>query len=214
MNRFLLLVACGIFFLAGCNSGPTTANVTPDDVFGDQGPVLSGVIGEYTFTGNDGYFEAGKLVSDHEGNITMVSDDRSASVYTNWWFAIWVEYLNPRGYTNMGLPYYYLGDTFYYDLWIDYKRGIPMNWYPLLYSKLTTEQRYYPSMALMPGDSVEVWDPFEIAPFELKKVTDSYYIPKGAVPGNNATWVKIDMQFFFGCFEFCLAQGVCGLWDP
>ena len=202
----LMVVGCG-------NPATPDSNADLEAFFAGVSPTATGIIGDYTFTSNDGSIETGTLIADENGTVTLVSD-RGASVYSNWWFDVDVEYLNPRGYTGMGLPYYYLGDTFTYKIMVDYKRGLPLNVYPILYGKLTAEQRYYPGMGLLPGDSTEVWDPFLIAPFGYVEVFDTFKIVSGTVPGNDCTVCKIDLQFWFGCFQFRLAQGVCGLWDP
>ena len=209
----ILLIS--LLFAFGCGGNPTTP-VADNDLeafFANVNPEISGIIGSYTFTGTDGSYETGMLVAGPDGEVQLVSD-RGASVYSNWWFDVDVEYMNPRGYTGMGLPYYYLGDTFTYKVKVDYKRGLPLNLYPILYGKLTAEQRYYPGMQLLPGASTEVWDPFLIAPHGYVEVLDTFKIVSGTIPGNDCTVCKIDLQFMFGMFQFQLAHGICGLWDP
>ena len=213
IQRILSVVfIAGLLMAFGC-SNPAAPEQTADEFFGTQGPYLTGVIGNYTFTWNDGTIETGQLVGDEEGRVTAVPD-RGASVFSNYWFDVDVEYLNPRGYTGMGLPYYYVGDTFTYKLMIDYKRGLPLDLYPLLYSVLKTEQRYWPSMALLPGDSIEIWDPFLLAPYEYREVYDDFTIVSGTIPGNDATVIDITLWFFCGNCTCQIAYGVCGLWDP
>jgi hypothetical protein len=208
----LAILIAGLLFSLGCSS-VTTPDRTPDQFFGDQSPVLTGFVGDYSFTGNDGTIETGKLLADGTGKITLVPD-RAASVFSNWWFDIDVEYLNPRGYTGMGLPYYYLGDTMQYKVKVDYKRGFNLDQYPLVYSILTATQRYYPSMAVLPGASTEVWDPLGLPPYAYVELLDGYYIPPATIPGNDCTTVNIKLEFLFGWCEFTLACGVAGLWDP
>lgn len=209
------IMLLGLLVTFGCGGNPTS----PDDnsdieaFFANVSPEITGVIGDYTFTGTDGSLETGQLVTGPNGEVQLVPD-RGASVYSNAWFDIDVEYLNPRGYTGLGLPYYYLGDTFDYTIKIDYKRGLPLDMYPFLYGKLTAEQRYYPGMALLPGNSTEVWNPFEIAPNGYVEVTDSFTIVPGTVPGNDCTVCEIDLMFRFGMFQFRLIKGICGYWDP
>ena len=205
-----------VLFALGC-SNPTTPNANNDieSFFAGVSPTPTGVVGDYTFTYDDGSIETGSIIRSEDGQILMQSD-RGASVYSNFWFDILVEY-DPddvRGYTGMGLPYYYLGDTFTYYVNIDYKRDLPLNVFPLLYSVLTAEQRYWPSLGLLPGDSVEVWDPFLIAPQGDLTVEDDFTIVWGTIPGNDVTWVSIDLQFLFGLFQFNMAAGGAGFWDP
>ena len=215
IKHILTALTIGLILMAvGCSNPATPdSNADLEAFFAGVNPSTTGIIGDYTFTSNDGSIETGTLIADENGTVTLVSD-RGASVYSNWWFDVDVEYINPRGYTGMGLPYYYLGDTFTYKIMVDYKRGLPLNVYPILYGKLTAEQRYYPGMGLLPGASTEVWDPFLIAPFGYVEVFDTFKIVSGTVPGNDCTVCKIDLQFMFGWFQFRLAQGVCGLWDP
>lgn len=212
-KTLLAIMLVGILAAFGCSGNPTSPANDVDQFFGTQGPQLTGIVGDYTYTGKDGSFESGKLTADENGRISLVPD-RGASVFSNYWFDIDIEYLSPRGYTAMGLPYYYLGDTFTYKIAVDYKRGFNLAQYPLIYAKLTSSQRYYPSMALLPGQSIEVWNPFLLSPYENVDVYDTFTIVSGTVPGNDATVIQIDMEFFYGVFQFNLAQGVCGLWDP
>ncbi len=208
------LVISGMLFAFGCSNPATPdANSDLEAFFAGASPTLTGVIGDYTFTANDGSVETGTLVADENGNITLVSE-RGASVCYNYWFNIDVEYLNPRGYTGLGLPYYYLGDTFTYKVKVDYKRCIPLNAWPIIYAKLTAEQRYFPGMGLLPGASTEIWDPFLIPPKGYVEVSDTFKIVPGTVPGNDCTVVQVDMQLIFGCFQFTMIRGICGLWDP
>lgn len=203
----------GILAAFGCSGNPTSPANDVDQFFGDQGPVLTGLVGDYTFKGNDGSIETGKLYSDGSGRITLIPD-RGASVYSNEWFDIDVEYLNPRGFTGMGLPYYYIGDTMQYKIKVTYKKGFNLDQYPLLWTALTAVQRYYPSMVELPGDSTELWDPLGLPPYAYVELTDSYYIPPGTVPGNDCTTVNIQFMCMIGECNFSLAYGVCGLWDP
>jgi len=209
-----LFLVMGLLFALGCSGSPTAPATDAEKYFAGVSPVLTGVVGDFKFTGNDGSLETGKLVADGQGNVQMVSD-RASSVYNGWWFKISVEYVAPRFYSSAGLPVYYLGDTFTYKLHIDYKRGLPLNWYPILYAEVAAEQRYWPSLAPLPGNWREVWDPVNIPPHAQDFVLeDTYYIAPGAVAGNDCTVAKIDLQLLCGWFEFCLAHGVAGLWEP
>ena len=216
MLRHLIsaLVIGGMLLVLGCGNPATPDNNSDlEAFFAGVNPTLTGVVGDYTFTGKDGTIETGQLIADENGVITIVPD-RGASVLTNAWFTVSVDYLNPRGYTGTGLPYYYIGDTFTYKMNITYHRGLPLGIWPILYAKLTAEQRYYPGGGLLPGGSVEIWDPFLIDPWGYAEVYDDFTIVWGTIPGNDATHVKIDLEFLFGWFEFNLAYGIAGLWDP
>jgi hypothetical protein len=213
LTVFALFVA---LFALGCSNPATPIdNSQIEGFFAGVSPNPTGVIGDYTFTANDGSIETGALVRGDDGQITMQSD-RGASVYSNFWFDILVEYdpSDVRYYTGMGLPVYYLGDTFTYYINIDYKRGLPLNIPGFLTTTLTSQQRYWPGGGLLPGASTEVWDPFYIAPYENLVVPDDYYIVPGTIPGNDATWVAIDLQFLGGFFHFNMAAGAMGFWDP
>ena len=217
MKRFLtVFVVLGMIAVLGC-SGPTTPNSDKDieAFFAGVSPILTGEVGTYKFIGNDGSIETGILIANEAGEISMVSE-RGSSVFENFWFIIGIDYLNPRGWTGMGLPYYFLGDTFTYKVNVDYKRRIPLNWGPFLHAALRAEQRYYPGGGLLPpGESaVDVWDPLYLAPYENVTLTETFTIIGGTVPGNDATWVKIDAHIFFGWIQWRLAYGICGLWDP
>ena len=209
-----VLVISGMLFAFGCSS-PATPDTNSDLESFSAGvsPTLTGVIGDYTFTANDGSIETGTLVADEDGKITLVSE-RGASVYSNWWFIIDVEYHDERGFTGMGLPYYYINDTMPYTVKVDYKRGLPLDAWPIIYGKLTAEQRYFPGMGLLPGASTEVWDPFLIPANGYVEVNDDYYIPSGTIPGNDCTVVQVDMQLICGLFQFTMIRGICAYWDP
>ena len=209
------IMLIGLMSTFGCGGNPTTPANDIEGFFAGVSPTLTGVVGDYTFTYDDGSVETGQLVRSEDGQLQMVSD-RGASVYSNFWFDILVQYdpADVRYYTGMGLPVYYLGDTFDYDISIDYKRDLPLNIYPLLYSVLKSEQRYWPSLGLLPGASVEVWNPFLIEPQGDYLVPDDFTIVWGTIPGNDVTWVSIDLQFLGGLFQFNMAAGVCGFWDP
>ena len=45
-------------------------------------------------------------------------------------------------------------------------------------------------------------------------VEDDFTIVWGTIPGNDVTWVSIDLQFLFGLFQFNMAAGGAGFWDP
>ena len=203
-------------FALGCSNPATpTGNSQIEGFFAGVSPNPTGVIGDYTFTANDGSIETGTLVRGEDGQITLQSD-RGAAVYSNFWFDILVEYdpSDVRYYTGMGLPVYYLGDTFTYYINIDYKRMLPLNIPGFLTTTLTSAQRYWPGGGLLPGASTEVWNPFNIAPYENLVVPDDFTIVPGTIPGNDATWVTIDLQFLGGIFSFNMAAGAMGFWDP
>jgi hypothetical protein len=207
----------GLLTALGCGSNPTTPadNNDIEGFFANVNPVPTGIVGDYTFTGNDGSIETGQVVRDETGNIQLVAD-RGASIYSNFWFDILVNYdpADVRYYTSMGLPVYYFGDTFDYTIDITYKRALPLNLPGFLSTTLTSEQRYWPGGGLLPGASTQVWNPFYIAPFEHVVVPDSFTIVPGTIPGNDATWVSIDLYFLSGIFQFNMAAGAMGFWDP
>ena len=211
----ITIVLAGLMAAIGCSGGPTAPSQSKDieAFFNGVSPVLTGVVGEYTFTGNDGSLESGKLIANGDGKI-MLSPDRGSSVYNNAWFTIGVEYVNPRYYSPAGLPVYYLGDTFTYKLNLDYKQGLPLNWWPILYSRVTAEQRYWPNMQPLPGAYQEVWDPCLIPAYGDIQLVDTFTIVSGTIPGNDATVCKVDVKVLCGFFQFTVANGVCGLWDP
>jgi hypothetical protein len=168
-----LLVA---LFTLGCGNPATPANNSDvEGFFAGVSPNPTGVIGDYTFTANDGSIETGNLVRGEDGQLSMQSD-RDASVYSNFWFDILVNYdpADVRYYTGMGLPVYYFGDTFDYEIDITYKRALPLNLPGFLSATLTSEQRYWPGGGLLPGASTQVWNPFYIAPFEHVVVPDNF----------------------------------------
>lgn len=208
------LLITGLILSFGCSGSPVAPQETKDmeAFFSGVSPKLTGVVGEYTFKGNDGTVETGKIVADENG-LTLVPD-RGVSAYSNLWFDVDCAYLNPRYYSQAGLPVYFIGDCIQYRLTIDYKRGLPLNLYPILYSKVTAEQRYWPTLNPLPGAWQEIWNPVEIAPYGQLILNDTYCIPPSTIPGNDATVIKIDLQFWFGMWEFTLAHGICGLWDP
>jgi hypothetical protein len=206
----------GLLSVLGCGGNATTpANNDIEGFFANVSPIPTGIVGNYTYTGDDGSIETGQIVRDGTGNIQLVAD-RGASIYSNFWFDILVEYdpADVRYYTGLGLPVYYLGDTFTYYINIDYKRNLPLNLPNFLYTKLTSQQRYWPGGGVLPGASTEVWFPFYIAPNESLVVTDDFTIVSGTIPGNDATWISIDLYFLNGIFQFNMAAGACGFWDP
>jgi hypothetical protein len=216
MNKIVFLMAvCFLLFGLGCSNAPTS----PD--YGQQlaeVPSLTGIVGTYTFTANDGSVETGSIIRGEDGSLSM-SSDREASVIANAWFNIDIEYLNPRSWWQGKYPVYRRGDTIQYRLDIQYNRQVPLNLYPLLYSKLTTEQRHFNIVngtpaGLLPGDSVEVWDPFEVAPMGFVQVFDDYLIPADAYFSWGCTTVGIDMQFLGGLFQMNMITGLLGIWDP
>ena len=209
-----LFLVMGLLFALGCSGSPTAPNTDAGKFFAGVSPKLTGVVGDYKYTGNDGSVETGKVVADGQGNFQLVPE-RASSVYSNAWFKVDVEYLNPRYYSGAGLPVYYIGDTMNFKLHIDYKRGLPLDMYPILYAEVTTEQRYYPSLAPLPGSWVQTWNPVNIPPHATDFILNgSYYIPPGASPGNDCTIVDIDLQLLGGWIEFGLAYGLAGLWEP
>jgi hypothetical protein len=101
-----------------------------------------------------------------------------------------------------------------YCVHLDYKKCLPLNLYPLLYASAAAEQRYWPSLAPLPGAFREEWNPLEIEPCGEVVLCDTYYIPPGTIPGNDATVVSVDLEFLCGWFSFNIHHSVCGLWDP
>jgi hypothetical protein len=209
------IVLAGLMVALGCGGNPTapSGNKDIEAFFNGVSPVLTGVVGDYTFTGNDGSMESGKLIANADGKITL-TPDRGSSVYSNSWFTIDVEYVNPRYYSGSGLPVYYLGDTFTYKVNLDYKQGLPLNLFPIIYSKVTAEQRYWPTLTPLPGAYQEIWDPCLIPAYGDIQLVDTFTIVSGTVPGNDATVCKVDVKVLGGIFQFNVANGVCGLWDP
>ena len=208
----------GLLSALGCGGNPTSPadNNDIESFFANVGPIPMGVVGDYTFTANDGSIETGLLVRGEDGQVTMQTD-RGASIYSNYWFDILVEYdpADVRYYTSMGLPVYYLGDTFNYSIDITYKRELPLDVPGFLYTIMVAEQRYWPSGGLLPGLSTEVWDPFYLSPFEHVVVADDFTITPGTTPGNDATWVTIDMYLACCGGLVCnMAAGAMGFWDP
>ena len=169
-------------------------------------------VGDYKFYGKDGSLETGKLIKDNEGHIKLLSD-RRASSFSNWWFDISVNYINPRYYLPDGIPVYYLGDEAKYQIALDYKRGLPLNLYPILYAKMVTNQRYYPSMLPLPGQWMKTYDPLLIAPYEYIEINDSFNIIPGIQPGFDVTLINIMVEVIEGRFEFLIASGIGGIWE-
>lgn len=217
MNRVVFLMAvCFLLFGFGCSNAPTSPDYS-QPLLGEA-PSLTGVVGTYSFTSNDGSIETGTMIRSEDGSLTMASD-RGASVLNNTWFDINLTYLNHHGLYQGQWPIYHCGDTIQYRMDIQYNRRIPLNLYPLLYSKLVTEQRYFNfggfvPLGLLPGDAVEVWDPFEMAPLSYVEVYDEYWIPDYLSFNWGCTTISIDMQFLGGLFQMNMITGLLGVWDP
>jgi len=215
MNKYMfsIIVLMLLLLVTSCSkiSNPLGSDNPPDS---QTSISPSGIeyVGDYTFYGKDGSLETGKLIKDDKGHIKLLPD-RSASSYSNWWFDISVNYLNPRYYTPDGIPVYYLGDEAKYQIALDYKRGFPLNLYPILYAKMQTDQVYYPSLVHLPGQSIKIYDPLLIAPYGYVEINDSYNIPPGMIPGSHATLVSVMIEVLEGRFEFLIASGVGGMWD-
>ncbi|MBU1023063.1 hypothetical protein KKB99_02145 [bacterium] len=211
----LVIMILGIIFSLGCSGSPATPgqNDELDKLLGGvELPSPTGVVGSYTFTANDGSIETGQVTRAEDGTLTFMTE-RGASAYNLSWFNASVEFLNPRGYWN-GYAVWYTGDTVEYEVYLDYNRGLPLNNYPILYAKMTTEQRFYPSGVLLPGDSVEVWDPLEIAPYSNNVIYDEYYIPTNCPHGWGSTICIINIAFMYGVLDFEIQYLVMGVWDP
>ena len=214
-NILAVVLLAGLLAVLGCGGNPTSPvdNSDMESFFAGVQPVPTGIVGNYVFTLDNGERETGKIVRDESGTISLVPD-RASAVLENSLIKISIDYLNPRGYTGMGLPIYYLGDNIHYEVCVENKTDFPMNAWPWVYGYLKTEQRYYPGGGLLPGNSVEIWNPFELAPYGTECVDDWYQIPNGTVPGNDATWALYKAYFAGGCCELELISGVAGLWDP
>jgi len=208
----VVLLLAGIVISLGCSGSPVAPEKDMEAFFAGVSPTMTGVIGDYTFTGKDGTIETGKLVADETGIITV--PDRAGACYCSTWFDCSIDYYDYRYFSDAGLPVYYLGDTMRYCVNLDYKKCLPLNWYPLLYACASTEQRYWPSLAPLPGAFREEWCPLEIEPCGEVQLCDTYYIPPGAIPGNDCTVVSVELEFLCGWFEFNIHKSVCGLWDP
>jgi len=149
----VVLLLAGIVISLGCSGSPVAPEKDMEAFFAGVSPTMTGVIGDYTFTGKDGTIETGKLVADETGIITV--PDRAGACYCSTWFDCSIDYYDYRYFSDAGLPVYYLGDTMRYCVNLDYKKCLPLNWYPLLYACASTEQRYWPSLAPLPGAFVK-----------------------------------------------------------
>ena len=210
-----VMLLLGLVLAFGCSSSPTMPldQSAMDAVFaGVELPSPEGVVGSYTYTSKDGSMETGDVIRDENGTLTFLSD-RGASIIANSWFDIEVEYLNPRGYW-WGSPLYIVGDTVEYCIDLTYNRGMPLDQYPVLYSTMTTEQRFYPSMKLLPGDAIEVWDPLAIPPYSQFRTYDEYFIPYNCPHGWGCTTCIISIEFMGGWLNFEVQWLVMGVWDP
>lgn len=213
---FLISVLLFLFLMViGCS---TVTPVVPDEqqeinaFFAGVSPVPTGTVGTYKFTGNDGSVETGTLVA-KDGKIFLQSD-RGLSVYPNRWCTINIEYVNPRYYSPAGLPVYYIGDTFTYKVNLDCKWDLPLDLWPILYAKVTTEQCYWPTLIPLPGVYRKVWGPCLIPPYGDIQLVDTFTIVSYTSPGNSATVCLVVIKVLRGTFQLRVAYGVCGLWDP
>lgn len=209
----MLVFLAGILLSFGCSGNPTSPEKDIESFFAGVSPNIIGVVGNYTYTGKDGTIETGKLVADENGMITTVPD-RAGACKCSMWFDCQITYYDYRYFSAAGLPVYFLGDTMRYCVHLDYKKCLPLNLYPLLYACASTEQRYWPSLAPLPGAFREEWCPLEIAPCGEVDLWDTYYIPPGAIPGNDCTVVSVELEFLCGWFEFNIHKSICGFWDP
>ena len=215
MMRYLLIVTIisGLLIGLGCNS-PTAPGGSKDiESYLGPPPTLSGMVGTYTWTGNDGISQTGNVFKDDQGNLTFVPD-RSSSVTKVPVFVLSLEYLNHRGLYQGQWPIYRRGDTIIFDLNIDYNSSLPLNIYPVLYAKLTTITRYYPSMIPLPGGSTQIWDPLEIAPNSSIVVQGTYAIPWDCYFSWGCTTSDIEINFMAGLLEFEIIHEVLGIFDP
>lgn len=203
-----------LLIIVGCSGSPVEP-AFDDQVLAALGdpPSLTGVVGNYTYTGNDGSVDSGLIVRDDEGDLSLISD-RGASVLASGWFGVDVKYLNPVGWYQGKYAIFRRGMTMQYELTVHYNRNIPLDMYPILYSKFTCEQRYWPSKALLPGESVEVWNPFLIDTFSHTELYDEYYIPLDCYFSWGCTTAHIYVFAMQGWYEFALASSICGVWDP
>ncbi|MBU1022703.1 hypothetical protein KKB99_00355 [bacterium] len=216
MIRYLLIVVLisGLLIGLGCSSSPTIpeGNNDLESVLGAP-PALSGVIGSYTWTGNDGISQTGDVIKDEQGNLIFVAD-RGSAVTSVPWFNLNLDYRNHRGLYQGKYPIYRRGDTIVFDLHIDYNCSLPLDTYPVLYSKLTAVTRFYPSMVPLPGDSTQIWDPLEIAPNSSIIITGEYTIPLDCYFGWGCTTSDIELIYMSGTLEFNIRYDVLGIFDP
>lgn len=213
-HLLLALLVTGLFISLGCSSNPTVPQES-DDILACLGapPSLEGIIGSYTWTGNDGSYLTGNVIRDDQGNLTFVAD-RGAAVDAVPILGIDLEYENHRGLYQGLYPIYRRGDTIVFDMDIDYNGAVPLNLHPILSAQLIACTRFWPSMIPLPGDSTEIWDPLEIEPYGSCNLRGRYTIPLDCYFSWGCTTIDFNICFRAGLMEFNLVYDVCGIFDP
>lgn len=241
MKYFFALAAIALLFIGiGCSGAPTPTlpdkgnQVSMQDFF-NSFEITSPVVGEFTYKDYSGNVLAtGTLGRNDDGSVYIIEargaqcdiDISCLSV-----LHCWIVYEDPRGTIpsgpNAGLPYYYLGDTFTYDInllslltkpiggWCP-----PFGWYGP--AELTAEmhEAYVDGNGVikagppMKGDYSYEWTGIINPGYMIPPLTDTYYICPGNVPGMNVTTVEVEAPIFFGCIDIIFLDCICGVWDP
>jgi hypothetical protein len=211
-NIYLIIIIALLITSAGCSKVASNAisNVVTDSGVSHGSSDIQ-FVGDYKFIGNDGSSETGKLYQDTEGHIRLIPD-RGISSFSNWWFDVDFTFINPRYYDSSGTAIYYAGDNVEFNVSLDYKRGLPLNLYPIIYSSMQLQQRSLPDLALLPGNSVSIYDPLLIRPYGEIEVKGNYQIPLGIIPSNYQCSISIFLEVFNGQYQFQLARGLGGMW--
>ncbi len=209
-----VLFVTGLIISLGCSSNPTVPQGS-DDIAACLGapPSLGGIVGSYTWTGNDGNYQTGNVISDEQGNLTFVAD-RGTAVESVPILGIALEYENHRGLYQGLYPIYRRGDTIVYNMDIDYNGGVPLNLHPILNAQLIACTRFWPSMIPLPGESTQIWDPLEIEPYGSVELRGRYTIPMDCYFSWGCTTIDFNICFRSGLLEFNMSQDVCGIFDP
>ncbi|MBU1082835.1 hypothetical protein KKE14_00100 [Patescibacteria group bacterium] len=194
LSAILFIFSLTTFFLMGCANSPITPNTTP------TAPEETAIVGEYDFTHQDGSIEGGSLV--YQGNRVVLVPERGTSALSNWWFEVDITYLNPLGWLG-DIPLYNKGDWMRFVVNLDYKRGIPLDRYPLIYSSLL--------LSFNDGTVVEK-DPLLIPRFGEAEVEGEWWIPTGLPHGNYHFDIEMWLALFKGRLHLKLLGGELSEW--
>ena len=236
-KKVLVFAAVAVFLIGvGCSNG--TNPVTPDkttsieDYF-NSFDLSNPAIGECTYYSTDGQVLSTAVIGRNDDNSLYIIESRGAQQVIDLtpmnFLTMWVTYQNPRGTIqtgpNMGLPWYYIGDTFTYDVhcwsWLFFPIGginPPYGGFgpahirsEMHYSYFDTDGRIQAGPAML-GQFWHDW--YGEISMGYNTYNDDYYIPGGSTPGLNVTTCFVHVFVSFGFVEYIFFDGVAGIWDP
>lgn len=234
MRNMIVLTAMIVLVLGlGCANGSTP--VTPDK--GIQGSmeeyfnsfeITSPAVAEYTYSDLEGNVLSTGLIGKNTDGSLYIMENRGADCKINLtplcMIMCIVTYNNPAGTIetgpNSGLPFYYIGQTMDYNIYILSKLWKKIGDGPWGPAHVRAEQRYAGVNAWgmvyakgpMPGQYAFDW--YGVIAPGYTILNDTYYIPSGTEPGLNVTTVRIKSKIFCGLLDIIWFDCIAGVWDP